>query len=159
MTSLADTKIDDFLDLVDVHVDAFAICEIGRNHALKVDPVDHVLIHFALKGEGFLDCDSVRSRLCRGTVVLVPKCQAKLLCGAGPVEHQTDMSSTCRLEDGLIKFLATDGTADLILGCAKVTVSSPNKLTLFDRIEQPLIIDTGKSLTSIFDTLLDELRK
>src|SRR6185503_10478634 len=49
---LRETQLDDVLDLLDVRVRAFAICEIGRRYSLRCTAHDDVVLHFVLDGHG-----------------------------------------------------------------------------------------------------------
>lgn len=157
MSSVSAEAIDRFLDDVGVRVEAFAICELGRHHRLNVEPPEEPLIHFVLRGEGFLDSGGQRLALVRGAVAVVPKGHAKSLCGSGPVERELDMSSSCPLEDGLIRFGAATGEADLVLGCAKLMLGGGSNGSLFDQLDHPIVMNPEHSLIPLFDMMLDEL--
>jgi AraC-like DNA-binding protein len=154
------TGLDQFLDCVDVQLDAFAVCEIGSEFSLRCAPIDSVVVHFVLKGEGMLECEHGSLPLTRGSVVVVPKNLPKSLRGSGETKEVRDAAGTCPLEDGLIRFRALSDDADLILGCAMVSASVGGRLPLFEHVSRPIV--AGSELTTLaplFDIMLEELRR
>ncbi|HYW17487.1 MAG TPA: hypothetical protein VE891_15220, partial [Allosphingosinicella sp.] len=62
MASIGPEKLLDFLD---VSLEAFAMCEIDRNCGLACPPLDSLLVHFVLEGEGAIECEHGRYDLRR----------------------------------------------------------------------------------------------
>jgi AraC-like DNA-binding protein len=152
-------QIDEFLEAVDIRVEAFAVCEIGRQCSLRCEPFKPVIVHFVLSGEGFLECRHGRFPLMPGTAVVVPKMLAKSLSGAGPVERIVDANANCTLADDLMRFAACDGQPDLVLGCAELSTSVGGELPLFDQAKRPIIEHSDDPLLrALFTTMFDELR-
>jgi AraC-like DNA-binding protein len=152
-------ELDQFLDAVDLRVDAFGICEIGRQFSLRCEPFDSVVVHFVLRGEGFLECEYGRFPLAQGTVAVIPKALRKNLCGAGPIEHVRDAKPDCSYSDELVRFCPSPGQADLVLGCAKLSSGIAGELPLFDQAKRPIIEQSQDPLLkSLFSTMFDELR-
>lgn len=148
------------LDLIDVRVDAFAVCEIGRNYSLKCDPHDSVVVHFVLRGNGFLVCEQGEYELAAGSIVLVPRMLPKSLRGIGPIEHIRHANAACPLADGLVSFRALDGEADLVLGCAVVSATLGGEISLFGDLEQPAVERSEeKALLPLFGLMFDELSR
>lgn len=151
-------EIDQFLEAVEIRVEAFGVCEIGRDYSLRCEPSKSVIVHFVLSGEGFLECSHGRFPLKPGTAVVVPKLLAKSLSGAGPVEHVKDAQADCTLQDELVRFGACDGKPDLVLGCAELSSSVGGELPLFDRAKRPIIEHSEDPLLrALFTTMFDEL--
>lgn len=157
---LNDTALlDQFLDLVEVTVDAFAVCEIGRNHSLQCEPFDNVIVHFVLKGEGFLECDYGRLRLSPGAVAIVPRKTRKSLRGTGPIDRFDSADVSCPMSEGLVSFTATDGNADLLLGCAVLSASAGGALSIFEHISRPIVeCSDDPTLKALFAVMLAELQ-
>ena len=153
------SKIDQFLEAVEIRVEAFGVCEIGREYSLKCEPFESVIVHFVLRGEGFLDSRHGRFPLKPGTAVVVPKQLAKSLSGVGPVKHVHDAQADCTLQDSIIRFAACDGRPDLVLGCAELSSSVGGDLPLFDQAKRPIIEHSDDPLLrALFTTMFDELR-
>lgn len=153
------TNVDQLLDLIDVRVDAFAVCEIGKQFSLRCEPFDQVIVHFVLKGEGFLECEHGRFALAPGTVIIVPKRLRKRLSGCGPIEQVRNADAACPLEDGLVSFKAVAGEADLLLGCAALTATLGGELPIFAHVNEPVLKRSGDpTLQALFTAMLEELR-
>lgn len=151
--------LDQLLDLVEIHVDAFAVCEIGREFSLRCEPHDSFVVHFVLKGEGYLVCEQGRYALAAGSLVIVPRKLPKSLRGLGPIEHIRDADATCPLGDGMLSFRAVDGTADLVLGCAVLSASLGGDLPLFEHVQEPKVERAEeKTLAPLFGVMLEELK-
>ena len=153
------TDIDQFLEAVDIRVEAFGVCEIGRRHSLRCEPFESVIVHFVLSGEGFLECRHGRFALKPGKAVVVPMLLAKNVTGAGPIEQVTDASPDCTLADDLVRFAAGGAQGDLVLGCAELSHSLGEELPLFDQAKRPIIEHSDDPLLSaLFTTMFNELR-
>ncbi len=152
-------EIDQFLEAVDIRVEAFGVCEIGRHYSLRCTPFQSVIVHFVLSGEGIMECSHGRFPLTAGTAVVVPKMLAKTLSGTGAIEHVEDAHPDCTLSDGLVRFGARNGQADLVLGCAELSSSVGGELPLFDQAKRPIIEHSDDPLLrALFTTMFDELR-
>src|SRR4028119_670818 len=153
------SKIDRFLEAVEIRVEAFGVCEIGREYSLRCEPFESVVVHFVLSGEGFLESHHGRFPLKAGTAVVVPKMLAKSLSGIGPVKRVHDAQADCTLQDSIIRFAACDGEPDLVLGCAELSSSVGGDLPLFDQAKRPIIEHSDDPLLgALFTTMFDELR-
>lgn len=153
------SKIDRFLEAVEIRVEAFGVCEIGREHSLKCEPFESVIVHFVLSGEGFLESRHGRFPLRPGTAVVVPKLMAKSLTGVGPVKRVHAAEADCTLQDSIVRFAACDGQPDLVLGCAELSSSVGGDLPLFDQSKRPIIEHSDDPLLrALFTTMFDELR-
>lgn len=152
-------EIDHFLEAVNIRVEAFGVCEIGRHSSLRCDPFGSVIVHFVLSGEGVLECKHGRFPLKSGTAVVVPKNLAKNLSGVGPITHVEPATADCALDDGLLKFSACDGEANLVLGCAELSSSIAGELPLFDQAKRPIVEHSEDALLrGLFTTMFEELR-
>ncbi|MBA3510371.1 AraC family transcriptional regulator [Sphingomonas sp.] len=152
-------EIDQFLEAVEIRVEAFGVCEIGRQFSLRCEPFNSVVVHFVLSGEGFMECRHGRYPLKPGTAVVVPKKLPKKLSGVGPIQQIKDARADCTLQDGLVKFGASNGDVDLVLGCAELSSTVGGDLPLFDQAKRPLIEHSEDPLLrGLFTTMFDELR-
>lgn len=152
--------IDDLLRTLQVRLDAFAGCEIGRHWRLNVPPTNSVLCHFVLRGEGFLEAAGHRTAISPGTVIVVPPGTPKSISGSGEIRHEAEAQNSCVLHSrDLLAFCARDGDADLLLGCASISAVYAGNSGIFDHLAGPLIVQVGgtSSITVCFDALLEEL--
>jgi AraC-like DNA-binding protein len=151
--------LDQFLNNVEIRVEAFAVCEIDRHVSLRCDPFDSVVVHFVLGGEGFLECKHGRFPLREGTAVVVPKKLPKTLSGAGPIEHVRRAKADCSLGEELLTFRASDGQPGLVLGCAELSGTIGAELPLFDQAKRPIIEHSDHPLVrQLFAVMAEEMR-
>jgi AraC-like DNA-binding protein len=153
--------VERLLGLLEVQLNAFAMCEIGDGWSLRCKPLDMVVVHYVLRGEGSIQYEKGRIELRPGTLVVVPRHLAKSINGRGIVSRTVDTEVGCPLADGIIRFAACEARkADLVLGCASVTATVGKGLGLFDNLRGPLVdhaCDAG--LTALFSGVLAELEK
>jgi AraC-like DNA-binding protein len=149
------------LELLDVQLEAFAMCEIDRHCGLSCKPADTILVHFVLDGEGAIDCVHGRFDLRPGRVVLVPRGLAKTIEGPAPVLSLTDADQSCALAPGLVSFRAcASGVPGLVLGCGSVSVGMGGTPGLLDHLDRPLIEEcAGGPLPMMFAAMTSELRR
>jgi AraC family transcriptional regulator, activator of mtrCDE len=152
-------KIDEFLETIDLRVEAFGICQIGQHVALRCQPFDSVIVHFVLSGAGFLECRHGRFAIAEGSVLLIPKGLPKSLCGAGPIERTKDAEPDCSYSEELVRFCPDPGRADLVIGCAELSSRLAGELPLFDEAKRPIIEHSQEPLLKgLFSRMFDELQ-
>lgn len=153
--------VERLLGLLEVQLNAFALCEIEDRWSLRCQPQDSIVIHYVLRGEGSIEHDTGRIDLKPGTIVVLPRHLAKIVNGRGTPRRTIDAGIGCPLADGMSKFRACEaGKIDLVLGCASVTATVGNGLGLFDNLREPLVehaCDGG--LAALFTGVLAELGK
>jgi mannose-6-phosphate isomerase class I len=99
MASIGPEKL---LDLLDVRLEAFAMCEIDRHCGVVCPPFDSLVVHFVLEGRGAVECRHGRYELHRGCVLIVPRNLAKRIEGPGPIVSVVDLDKACPLAPGLV---------------------------------------------------------
>jgi AraC-like DNA-binding protein len=156
-----DTGIDRFLELLDVRLDAFAMCEIENGCGLDCAPSDLVVVHYVLRGEGSIEWAGGSLPLKPGMIVVIPRHLAKQINGAGPAVRSVPAESACPLAEGIVRYRACrGGMADLVLGCASVEARVGDKIGLFDALREPLgEQSTDDKLSLLFGAILDELAR
>lgn len=153
--------LDTLLKLMEVQLEAFATCEIERGCSLACPPIDTILVHFVLGGEGAIVCDRGRYELRPGRVVIVPRNLAKQIEGPGTIDTVVSVDCGCPLVPGLVKFCALgSGIPGLVLGCGAIAVGMGGGPGLFDHLTEPLVeeCDDGP-LPLLFDAMASELRR
>jgi AraC-like DNA-binding protein len=155
------TALDRLLDLLEVRLEAFAMCEIDSNCGLACPPLDMIVVHFVLEGEGVLDCEHGRYELRPGRVIIVPRRLAKTIEGPAPLLSVEDLDEGCPLAPGMVKFRAcASGVPGLVLGCGSVSVGVGGVPGLLDHLERPLIEECdGGLLPLLFQAMAAELRR
>jgi AraC-like DNA-binding protein len=157
MRDVNEHDLDRLLSLIDINVEAFAVCEIGRQHCLNCEPNDQVLVHFVLSGEGALECEYGSYPLAAGMLLVVPSGTPKRIRGKGPVTTTSGLEIACPLQDGLIGFRSLCGGADLVLGCAILSATAGKDLRLFERVERPIVVRSDGTVAPLFSAMLAEL--
>lgn len=158
---MASTGPEKLLDLLDVRLEAFAMCEIDRNCSLACPPLDSLLVHFVLEGEGAIECEHGRYELRRGRVLLIPKNLAKRIEGPAPILTIVDLDEGCPLAPGLVNFRASaSGMPGLVLGCGSISVGVGGAPGLFDNLERPLMQECESGpLPLLLEAMAVELRR
>ena len=153
--------LDRLLELLDVRLEAFAMCEIERGCSLACPPIDSIIVHFVLEGEGAIQCEHGRYELRPGRVILVPRNLPKHIEGPGTIETIVSADSGCPLAPGLVKFCALgSGIPGLVLGCGSISVGVGGAPGLFDHLESPLVEECeGGPLPLLFEAMASELRR
>lgn len=148
------------LEYLDVGLEAFAMCKIDRNCALVCRPVDSLIVHFVLEGEGAVECRHGRYELRPGCVLIVPRNLPKRIEGPAPILALVDLDEACPLAPGLVKFRArAGGLPGLVLGCGSISVAVGGAPCLFDSLDRPLLEECqGGPLPLLFEAIAVELR-
>ena len=155
---MSQATFDTLLALLSVRLEAFAMCEIDRGYGLRCDPIDSVVIHYVVKGEGTVECEHGIFPIRSGAVILIPKGLSKRINGPGPTLKVVDADDGCPLVEGMVKFRGGAGRGDLILGCASVTANVGEGFGLFDHLALPLVAAPGgRKLATLFRDILYEL--
>lgn len=153
------TDFETIFELLDVQLNAFAVCEVGNGCALKVDPIDTIIVHYVLQGEGSIECEHGVFPIRAGMMVVIPKGLAKWIKGVGPVAYVSDASGSCPLTSEIVRFRACQDSVDLVLGCASVT-ANVGGTAIFDHLQQPLAVSaTDEALPLLFKAVLAELAR
>jgi AraC-like DNA-binding protein len=156
---VARADVDNLLDLLNVGIDAFAMCEVGDGCALSVPGLDKVVVHYVLRGEGSIECEHGIFPIRPGSIAVIPRLLAKRINGTGAVNTVILADNSCPLVPGIIKFQACQANGKgLVLGCASVTAKVAEGLGLFDHLQQPIVeTDSDPDLPALFEMILREL--
>ncbi len=145
---------------LEVRLTAFAVCQIGEGWRLKTGPLDSVLLHFVIGGQGFLEVSGSRAPLRRGSIVVVPPGTSKSITGMGEITNEASAEDSCVLHSaGLLSFRARRSSVDLLIGCASVSVHLGAFDELFSDLRGPLVlnVDNSEHYSGSFNLLQQEL--
>lgn len=149
--------IEALMNLFEVRVDAFAVCDIAKTAALRCEPLDKVVVHFVLSGAGAIRYANGERQLRPNTVMIVPRGLAKVISGEGPIEVIHNAKEHCPLQDGLMHFRAGSDPG-LVLGCAAVDASLGGVIDVFERLWEPIVENAaGTALAPVFAMIEHEL--
>lgn len=147
------------LALLDVELDAFAVCEVQDGWALQVEPLDKIVVHFVLRGRGSIESEHGLLPIKAPMMIVVPKCLPKLIKGEGPVRHIVPSSDSCPLTDEIERFQACQDEADLLIGCGAIDASAGGT-SLFENLQAPLAVSAkDAALPFLFEAVLAELSR
>lgn len=145
---------------LEVRLTAFAVCQVGEGWRLKTGPLDSVLLHFVIGGEGFMEVGRSRTPLRRGSIVVVPPGTSKSITGMGEITNEASAEDSCVLHSaGLLSFRARRSSVDLLVGCASVSVHLGAFDELFSDLRGPLVlnVDNSEHYSGSFTLLQQEL--
>lgn len=152
--------LDEILDLFDVRLDAFSMCGIQDGWSIMVPPLEKVVVHFVLQGEGSVDWDQESLPIGPGSMIIVPANLPKRISGRAPVTNVVPMDDVCPMADGIVQYRGYSEQADLVLGCGTVSASLAGGIELFNLIKQPLVERCpDPSIRSLFDAIARELSR
>jgi AraC-like DNA-binding protein len=156
---MSDDSIDSLIDLLDVQLEAFAMCEVENGFSLTCGPGEHIVVHYVLRGEGSITWDGGSVDLRPGNVVVVPPLLAKQINGAGPVVKTMAADASCPLAADMVRFRAcTNGHADLVLGCASIKAKVRGGPDMFAHLREPFVERCdGDGTADLFGAILREL--
>lgn len=156
---MPDPDPETLLEFLDVEVEAFAICEVDRNCGRAYPPLESVLVHFVLEGEGAIECEHGRYEMRMGRILLVPRNLAKRIEGpaigpGGMAEASGSMSEGC-------KALPTGSPArGMILACGSISVGLGGMPGLFDGLDRPYLQECEDGpLPLLLAAMAPELRR
>jgi AraC-like DNA-binding protein len=152
--------LEELLTTLDVRVHAFALCEIQEGFRLKFDPMEAVVVHYVLAGQGVLHQEGDKPvPFGTGCMMLVAPGRAQSLA-TDRADFDVAADQSCRfLADGLLKFDAREGAGDLLVVCGTITATYGGSFGLFDHQAGPIVEDIRNwpDMRSAFETLLREL--
>lgn len=170
------STLDRLLTTLDVVLSAFAQCEVQRGYRLRFDPMDTVIVHYVLAGNGVLRLGNGGEATLRpDRMVVVPPGQTQWLGSddrAGPALEIPGDERCARLAaDGLVRFTvgAEGGTgggeageedsSPLVVVCGAIAASYGGGFGLFDTLRLPLAVDATEvpGLHGAFFLLFTEL--
>ncbi len=151
-------RAEDLLCSLRVHVNAFAVCEVGEGQALAVPPLENIVVHYVLSGSGSIQWAGGSVALEKGSVALIPRQLPKRLAGLGAVTTVVENPQGCVFVDGMKKFVTPETSGSLLrLACATVSAQLSQGLGLFDCLDTPLVRCADSTTTSMFGGILGEL--
>lgn len=154
--------LERLLTTLDVSLHGFAVCNVAEDARLVFEPMDMVVLHYVLRGQGVLEVPgSEPQRFGAGHMLAVPAGCGQALAGSGPIVRSVEAGEHCAmLVDGLVRFDAANGAAiaDVMTICSTLSATYGGSFGLFDTLVGPLVRDMTDvpPVCSAFDLLLAE---
>ncbi len=151
--------LDRYISNLSVEVEPFAVCLLDRAWKLSLPGPPCAMLHFIVRGEGWLTCkDGTHKRIGKNWVVVIPKGTAHSLETKEQWVHELNIPCT---PDGppVHYIIAGDsGPLDMTVGCGTLNVRYGEALGLFDHLSDMLIIDLSEvpGVAHLFQILMDE---
>ena len=153
--------IDRLLVTLAVRLRAFSVCRIQRGWQLEFSPFEAITVHYVLRGTGSLRVgDGPWQAFAPHSVIVVPARLSHALGEPEEVRGAARAEDHCRLHgDGLVSFMAGDGTPDTLLVCGQISASHDGALGLFELFLSPMIeaFASDAPLHGTFDLMLAEV--
>ena len=154
--------LDDLITALEVRLQAFAVCEIGADWRLRVNPLETVICHFVVRGHGYVEFANGRIPVRPGTIIIVPPGTPKSITGPDKVTQEITASESCdSYANGLLVFRARSAEASLVIGCATLSATCGGSVELFASLREPVSTSlSGNTLfASGFEALVQELTR
>ncbi len=153
--------LDRLLVTLSVRLRAFSVCRIQRGWQLGFSPFEAITVHYVLRGTGSLQVgDGPWQSFAPQSVIIVPARLPHALGEAEKVVGAARAEDHCLLHgDGLVSFIAGDGTPDTLLVCGQISASHDGALGLFELFQSPMIeaFSPDAPLRATFDLMLAEV--
>lgn len=152
--------LDKLLCLLDVRLNAMALCEVPAGKCLQLPAMDSILVHYILEGRGVLrTSDGSTASFGPGTLVFVPRnCGHELSESGMEKEVHVWSEGAAPLADGMMKFALEEGTAAIVTACGTISADCGG-LDLFEHFREPSSEDVSSDshIRSAFELMLREL--
>ncbi len=160
---MAADGLDRLLTTLAVNLHAFSVCRIQHGWGLAYPAFDSTTIHFVLAGQGgFRVGTGPTLPFADRSALVIPARQPHVLSGRGADIRLVQAGEHCSmLGDGLVSFVAGDGSRDVLLLCGMITAAHTSALGLFDVLRQPLIQDfaADPAVSPVFALMAAEVLK
>ena len=122
---MATDTLDRLLTTFAVRIHAFAVCEIKAGWRLAFGPLKAVTIHYVLAGTGAIRVEgAVEAAYAPFSIIVVPSGVSQSLGEAGAAQGEVNGVDSCGpAADGLVGFVAGDGSRDTFVVCATISAS------------------------------------
>lgn len=154
-------SLDRLLATLDVQLHAFAVCEVAAGARLVFEPMNVVVIHYVLAGEGLLEVDGAAAAwIGAGSILIVPAKRGQALVAGRSADRDILAGDNCAtIVDGLIRYDAAEGgQGDLRTICATLTATYGGSFGLFDLLIGPIVDDATDipAVRNAFEILAEE---
>ncbi len=155
------SSLDRLLATLDVQLHSFAVCEVGSRSRLVFEPVDVIVVHYVLAGEGSLEVDGAPAvRITAGSILVAPADRRQaLVAGKSAVMDIPAMQNCAAGLEGMLKFDGAGGeTGDLRTIRATIAATCGGTFGLFHGFVEPIVDDATEipAVRAAFELLLQE---
>ena len=154
--------LDRLLTALDVEVEAFAVCEVGRGWRLAFGPDGAPTVHYGLAGSGVMVlADGRRYPIARDTLLLLPpgNGQSFELPEGGAREFRPDPQLLKRAEGSLRIRAGEKEDVGFAVACGRIRASYAGVLDVLAHLSGPIVesFEGSRSLRDALQAVLAEL--
>ena len=153
------TILERYLANLSVEVEPFAVCMLDRGWRLTLPGPPCAMLHFVVKGEGWLSCpDGTHKQIGPNWVIVIPTGMMHSLDSREDFDHELKIECTPTGPPVHYIIAGETGGTYMTVGCGTLNVRYGEALGLFDHLSELLIIDMSKipEVPNLFRMLLDE---
>lgn len=135
--------LDKLLSNLDVHVEPFSLCEVSPGRRLRFPGSARVMLHFVLKGSGFVRSASGEAQPLKPcSLAVVPKLAQHSLEPEGETVTECDIDpDSATLSNAPVISSGSLKPPEMIVACGLVKVRYGAALGLFDKLEDIVVED------------------
>ena len=127
--------LERYLTNLSVEVEPFAVCQIDRGWRLSLPGPPCAMLHFVVRGEGWLSCkDGTHTAIGKNWVIVIPKGSAHSL--ETPENFDHELNITCTPDGPPVHYIVAgdSGPIDMTVGCGTLNVRYGDALGILQTI-------------------------
>jgi AraC-like DNA-binding protein len=151
--------LERYLANLSVEVEPFAVCLLDRGWRLTLPGPPCAMLHFVVRGEGWLSCpDGTHTPIGQNWVIVIPTGTVHSLETREQFDHE--LTIPCTPSGPPVHYIVAgeSDSFDMTVGCGTLNVRYGEALGLFDHLTEMLIIDMSEipAVPGLFKILMDE---
>ena len=142
-----------------VKVQPFALCEVNKGWRLRLPGPSGTMLHFVLKGEGFMHGPNGETHTLKPfSLSVVPSGMMHSLVPYGEIEEELRIDSPPSGEGVCHITAGPKDESELVLACGLINVNFGESLGLFDHLNEILVVDFSEApqVKEIFSSIITE---
>lgn len=154
------SQLDQLIEGLEVHVSAFAICEVRQDAKFVLKEETNTAVHYVLSGKGVARQSGGRSfALKPQTVMIIPPGSLVAIENERAGDANFSDPGCEPLPEDWVSLTVGNGAPGLTLVCGFIRAMHLETTGLFDHLSEPLVVDVADdtSFRGPFRQLLDEL--
>lgn len=158
-TIIGTSILERYLTNLSVKVEPFAVCLLDRGWRLTLPGPPCAMLHFVVRGEGWLSCpDGTHTHIGKNWVIVIPPGTVHSLETREQYDHE--LTIPCIPDGPPVHYIVAgeSGPLDMTVGCGTLNVRYGDALSLFDHLTEILVIDMSEipEVHNLFNVLMDE---
>jgi AraC-like DNA-binding protein len=151
--------LERYLSNLSVKVEPFAVCLLDRGWRLTLPGPPCAMLHFVVRGEGWLSCpDGTHMPIGKNWVIVIPTGTAHSLETQEKFDHE--LKIPCTPDGPPVHYIVAgeSGPLDMTVGCGTLNIRYGEALGLFDHLTEMLVIDMSAipEVNHLFSLMMEE---